>query len=514
MLNRSNRETKAEIGIRIMELSFTPPTLNLYAVLPVLIIMGWGLLVMVLDMLVKDGEKWPSRVSLLGLVIAGVVVAVQWSTGYVGTAFTPADGNPMIIADGYVHFLNMLFVITGILGILMAGAYLGTAEILERAEYYMLLLFSISGMMLMGMSNDLIMVFLALELLSIPLYILCGMARPNVQSEESAMKYFLLGAFSSAFLLFGIALLYGATGSTEMPVIQENFMNGGIIALTGMVMLLVGFAFKIAAVPFHMWTPDVYEGAPTSVTAFMAVGAKIGGFAALIRIFVGTLPAEAAEVWVPAIAVISALTMIVGNVMALTQNNVKRMLGYSSIAQAGYILMALAADPLSGTGVPAALYYMLAYLFTTLGAFAIIIMVENPAYDKVNLEDYKGLARQNVALAVTLSLFMFSLIGIPLTGGFVGKFFVFGTTIQAGLTWLAVIGVVTSVISAFYYLRLVVYMFMFEGDSSRQTFGRALTTTAVVAAVATLILGIVPTPWLDLAQQAVMMTTQTLIAGG
>ncbi|MCA9979541.1 MAG: NADH-quinone oxidoreductase subunit N, partial [Anaerolineales bacterium] len=265
---------------------------------------------------------------------------------------------------------------------------------------------------------------------------------------------------------------------------------------------------------FHMWTPDVYEGAPTSVTAFMAVGAKIGGFAALIRIFIGTLPPEAATVWVPVIAVMSALTMIIGNVMALTQTNVKRMLGYSSIAQAGYILMALAADPFTGNGVPAALYYMLAYLFTTLGAFAIIIMVENPAYAKVNLEDYKGLARQNTAVAVTLSLFMFSLIGIPLTGGFVGKFFVFGATIQAGLVWLAIIGVLTSVISAFYYLRLVVYMFMFEGDVARETMSRALTTTAVIAAVATLILGIVPTPWLNLAQQAIMLTTQTLIAGG
>ena len=499
-----------------MDLIFNPPSLNLYAVLPVLIIMGWGLLVMFLDMLIKTGDNWASRVSLVGLVMAGVVVVIQWRTGYVGTAFTPAgaEGLPMIVADGFVHFLNILFVLTGILGIMITNAYLGTAEILERAEYYMLILFSISGMMLMGMANDLIMVFLALELLSIPLYILCGMARPNVQSEESAIKYFLLGAFSSSFLLFGIALIYGATGSTAMPVIQENFMGGGLTAVAGLMMLLVGFAFKIAAVPFHMWTPDVYEGAPTSVTAFMAVGAKIGGFAALIRLFIGTLPPEAANIWVPAIAVISAITMIVGNVMALTQTNVKRMLGYSSIAQAGYILMALAADPFTGNGVPAALYYMLAYLFTTLGAFAIIIMVENPAYAKVNLEDYKGLARQNMGLAVTLSLFMFSLIGIPLTGGFMGKFFIFGSAIQAGLTWLAIIGVVTSVISAFYYLRVVVYMFMFEGSSERQTFGQALTTTAVVAAVATLILGLIPTPWLLMAQQAVMMTTQVIIAGG
>lgn len=499
-----------------MDLVFNPPNLNLYAVLPVLIVMGWGLLVMLLDLLFEEGENWASRVSLIGLLAAGVVVVIQGGTGYVGTAFTPAgpEGLPMIVADGYVHFLNMLFVLTGILGIMVANAYLGTADIVERAEYYMLILFSISGMMLMGMANDLIMVFVALELLSLPLYILCGMARPNLQSEESAIKYFLLGAFSSAFLLFGIALVYGATGSTAMPIIQANFMAGGITAVAGVMMVLSGFAFKVAAVPFHMWTPDVYEGAPTSVTAFMAVGAKIGGFAALIRFFIGTLPPEAANIWVPVIAVVSALSMIVGNVMALTQTNVKRMLGYSSIAQAGYILMALAADPFTGNGVPAALYYMLAYVFTILGAFAIIIMIENPAYAKVNLEDYKGLAQQNMALAVALSLFMFSLIGIPLTGGFVGKFFVFGATIQAGLTWLAIIGVVTSVVSAFYYLRVVVYMFMFEGTSERQTFGRALTTTAVVAAAATLILGIIPTPWLLMAQQAVMMTTQVMIAGG
>jgi NADH-quinone oxidoreductase subunit N len=497
-----------------MDLTFTPPSLNLYAILPVLIVMSWGLLLMFLDMLIKENITWPSRVSLVGLVLAGVVVAVQWGSGYTTNAFTPEGGHPMVVIDGYVHFLNMLFVLTGILAVMLANGYLCTAKINERAEYYMLILFSLSGMMLMGMSNDLIMVFLALELLSIPLYILCGMARPSLLSEESAIKYFLLGAFSSAFLLFGIALLYGATGSTALPVVQQNFVAGSLTAVVGMIMLLTGFAFKVSAVPFHMWTPDVYEGAPTSVTAFMAVGAKIGGFAALIRIFLGTLPADAAQIWVPALAVIAALTMIVGNVLALSQTNFKRMLGYSGIAQAGYILMAVVADPFTGTGVPAALYYMTAYLFTTLGAFAIIIMIEHPAYERVNLEDYKGLAQQNMPAALALSLFMFSLIGIPLTGGFMGKFFIFGATVQAGLTWLAIIGVITSVISAFYYLRPVVYMFMYEGESSRQTFSRGLTTTAVLAAIFTLILGIIPTPWMQLAQQATMLAPQLFIIAG
>jgi NADH-quinone oxidoreductase subunit N len=288
--------------------------------------------------------------------------------------------------------------------------------------------------------------------------------------------------------------------------------NAGALGLAGAAFLLVGFAFKVAAVPFHMWTPDVYEGAPTTVTAFMSVGAKVGGFAAMLRIFIEAMP-NISDVWVGPVAVIAAITMILGNVVALVQPNIKRMLAYSSIAHAGYIMMAVAAGIGSEDGVGAALFYMLAYLFTNLGAFAIVIAVEKQEGKGTMLDDYKGLAKQSPLLALIMAYFMLSLTGVPPTGGFSGKFFVFRAALEADLLWLAIVGVVTSVISGYFYLRVVYLMFMFEGDGRIVT-PRPLLTAIALTAVATLILGFFPGSWFEMARDAVLQGAQLLAAGG
>jgi NADH-quinone oxidoreductase subunit N len=481
----------------------------LLVVLPVLIVGGWGALLMVVDLFApEDNKGWAPWLTLVGLALAFVQTIGLW--GFNGGTFTPQNGQPMLVLDNFASFLNAIFLLTGFITVLISLNYLSQAG-LDRPEYYMLLLFSLSGMMLMGMANDLILVFLALELLSIPLYILSGFAWPRPDSEESAMKYFLLGAFSSSILVFGIALTYGATGSTALPAVLATIGDSGALGLAGVAFLLVGFAFKVAAVPFHMWTPDVYEGAPTTVTAFMSVGAKVGGFAAMLRVFVVALP-DVGDAWVGAVAVVAALTMILGNVVALAQPNIKRMLAYSSIAHAGYIMIAVAASVGSPDGVSAALFYMFAYLFTNLGAFAVVIAVERTEGKGVLLEDYKGLGRRAPLLALAMAYFMLSLTGVPPTGGFSGKLFVFRAAIEANLVWLAVIGVVTSVISGYFYLRVVYLMYMYEGEGA-VTNRPALNTAVALTVLATVLLGILPGPWFDITREAALRGAQ-LLAGG
>lgn len=491
---------------------FQSPDINLLLVLPVLIVAGWAMVLMVVDLLLPDDKKkWVAWLTVVGLVLALIQTVGLW--GYEGGTFTAADRHPMILSDNYSVFLNVIFLLTGFITVLISVNYLGKANI-ERGEYYYLMLFSISGMMLMAQANDLILVFLALELLSIPLYVLSGFARPRLDSEESALKYFLLGAFSSGFLVFGIALVYGVTGSTSLPVVLNNIDSGGALGLAGAALLLVGFAFKVAVVPFHMWTPDVYQGAPTAVTAFMSVGAKVGGFAAMIRVFIYALP-DLSDTWVPAVAVIAALTMIVGNFVALAQFNVKRMLAYSSIAHAGYILIGVAAGIRSETGVSAALFYMLAYLFTNLGAFAVVVAVERKEGEGVMLDDYKGLAKRSPMLALALAYFMLSLTGVPPSGGFSGKFFLFQAALDADLLWLAIVGVVTSVVSGYFYLRIVYLSFMFdhEGEPAPVSNWPALNTAVALTLIVTFILGVLPGAWFDIAREAVFASVQTLAGG-
>jgi NADH-quinone oxidoreductase subunit N len=466
---------------------------------------------MIVDLVIpKDKKSWLAWLSLVGILLAFIQTVGLW--GYNGGTFIPEGGSPMVVVDNYGTFLNAIFLLTAFLTVLISVNYLRKAN-LDRGEYYYLLLFSICGMMLMGMANDLILIFLALELLSIPLYVLSGFARPRVDSEESAMKYFLLGAFASGFFVFGIAMIYGATGTTSLPVVVERIGIGGELGLAGAVLILVGLSFKVAAVPFHMWTPDVYEGAPTSVTAFMSVGAKVAGFAALMRIFLYALP-EISDAWVPALATIAALTLLVGNVVALAQHNIKRMLAYSSIAHAGFIMIGVVASGASGesTGVSAALFYMMAYLFTNLGVFAVVLVVERQDGQGVMLADYKGLARRRPLLAMVFAYFMLSLTGIPPSGGFSAKFSVFGAAVDSGLVWLAIVGVITSVVSGYFYLRPVFYAFMYDGEGE-VTVNPASTVALAVAAAATLILGIFPGPLFELAREAVF-SSSVFLAGG
>ncbi|MCB9420848.1 MAG: NADH-quinone oxidoreductase subunit N [Ardenticatenaceae bacterium] len=495
-------------------MAFQVPSLNILLIAPVVIVAGWGMLLMLIEMFISDEQQkqwldWAPWLTLVGLAVALVQTLGMWDLN--GGTFMPVGGEPMIVVDNFATFLNVIFILTGMMTVLVSVNYMRRTG-LERAEFYMLVLFSTSGMMLMGMANDLILVFLALELLSIPLYIMSGLAWPRTDSEESAMKYFLLGAFSSGFLVFGIALTYGATGSTQLPVVLAGIASGGSLALAGAAFLLVGFAFKVAAVPFHMWTPDVYQGAPTSVTAFMSVGAKVGGFAAMLRVFVTALP-QIGDTWVTAVAALSALTLIVGNFVALAQPNIKRMLAYSSIAHAGYIMIAVASSTATPDGVSSALFYMFAYLFTTMGAFAVVIAVERKTNEGVTLDDYKGLAKRSPLLALAMAYFMLSLTGVPPTGGFSGKFFVFRAAIEANLVWLAIIGVITSVVSGYYYLRVVYMMYMMDGEGEVQD-GWGLNGTAVaIAVLATLILGFLPGTWFDIVRQAALHGVQVLAGG-
>jgi NADH-quinone oxidoreductase subunit N len=492
-------------------MDFQAPVVNFPVILPVVIPALFALALLFADLwLPEERKELLGWLALAGIVPALLLTLTQWNRP--STAFISADGTTMVLLDNFAVFLNVIYLLTALLAILISLEYVQRARF-GRSEYYALMLFSVSGMMLMGMANDLILVFLALELLSIPLYILSGFDQNSRESEESALKYFLLGAFASGFLVFGIALMYGAVGTTNLAGIVAGFGSSGPLGMAAVAMLLVGFGFKVGAVPFHMWTPDVYEGAPTTVTAFMSVGAKVAGFAALMRLFIGTIGGWG-EQWIMAVALLSAITMIVGNVAAVAQQNIKRMLAYSGIAHAGYILMAVAAAARNPQGVSAALFYMFAYLFTNLGAFAIVVAMERQEgkYGLL-LDDYKGLAKRHFGLALVLAYFMLSLIGIPLTGGFTGKFYIFRTAVEANLVWLVVIGALTSVVSAYYYMRVVFYSFMYDGPGDVQPLPGALRVALGASLVATVLLGFFPTPWYELARQAVFSVV-TAVAGG
>ncbi len=463
------------------------PNLNFPVVLPLTFLTVWACALLLVDLFVKRKGITAFLASLglaltLGLTIAQIGLA---STGF----------NSMVILDGFSIFLNSLLLISGLLGVALAYGYLRRMGI-ERGEYYTLLLFSITGMMLMAQAGDLIIVFLALEMLSIPLYVLSAFARPQATSEEAGLKYFLLGAFSTGFVVYGIALVFGATGTTALGKIVAAAGSGDtntLLLTIGAGLILVGLGFKVAAVPFHMWTPDVYQGAPSAVTAFMAAGAKIAGFAALLRVFTMAFPSLAADL-TPILAVVSALTMIVGNVIAIAQSNIKRLLAYSSIAHAGYILMAFVPygqKSVVATSVAAGLFYLVAYAITNFGAWAVVIALEKAEGKGLELNDYAGLARKYPALAAAMAIFMLSLTGVPPTLGFVGKFYLFRAAIQGQFYLLAVIGVLTSLISAYYYLRVVVIMYMRDGEPEtvREPW---LNLTWVAMAIVTVVASLIP----------------------
>jgi NADH-quinone oxidoreductase subunit N len=392
---------------------------------------------------------------------------------------------------------------------------------MEESEFYGLVLFAVAGMMLMASAADLIVMFVALETFSIALYVLVGFRRGAVTSQEAAMKYFLLGAFSSAFFLLGIAFVYGAVGSTNLygrlggpgsaPGIVEFLQTtpasdlGLLVLASGL--LIVGLGFKIAAVPFHMWTPDAYQGAPSPVTGFMAAGSKIAGFAALIRLFDATLFSLRAD-WRPLVIGIAIVTMVVGSVLAVVQEDVKRLLAYSSIAHAGFVLTGVIAA--SDDGVSGALFYLATYGITVLGAFAVVSVLAGRDEGRVKLIDYKGLFYRRPLLAGALTLFLLALAGVPITSGFVGKLVVFGAAIDAGYWWLVVVGAVASAIAAFFYLRVIVIMYMQEPDEDAQFAAPEPGAGAVIAlaAAATIVFGLFWGPLIDLAEEA------TFVAGG
>lgn len=472
---------------------------DLYPLLPLLIVIGWACVLLLLDLFIPKDRKGITAF-LAGLGLVAGLIATFLRFGENGVSFSG-----MIVEDGFSIFLQFIFLATGLAGITLAYDYIKRREI-QRGEYYTLLLFTVGGMMLMAMAGDLVIVFLAIELLSIPLYVLSGFARPQEESEEAAMKYFLLGAFASSFIVYGIALVYGATQTTQLGeivvAIQSASANSQLLVI-GAGLILVGLGFKVAAVPFHMWTPDVYQGAPTSTTAFMSVGAKAAGFAALLRVFIAAFPGLA-ESWSLLVMIIAALTMTWGNVAAIAQPNIKRMLAYSSIAHAGYILMILpaAADSqIAPDAVSAALFYILAYAVSNLGAWGVVLALEKKEGGGLNLEDYAGLGTKNPGLALAMTIFMFSLTGIPPTAGFMGKFYIFRAVVDADLIWLAIVGVVTSLISAYYYLRIIVIMYMRPGEPETRS-ETWLETTVLVAGLLTVLLGILPGPLLALADQA------------
>jgi NADH-quinone oxidoreductase subunit N len=461
----------------------------------------------------KDITAW--------LAVIGVLVALVISIFAFGVQTQSFSG--MFLADSFTALLNGIVLITTFVSILAAYDYLKRTK-MERGEFYPLLLLSASGAMFMGAAGDLVVIFVALELLSIPLYIMAAFRHNDAKGEEGAMKYFLLGAFATGFLVYGIALVYGATGTTNLHDIFTHFGSGQastLLLVMGAGLLIVGLGFKVAAVPFHMWTPDVYQGAPTPVTAFMSVAAKVGGFGALLRVVTIAIPTlvlsttklDAGQTalihttWQDTITIIAGLTMILGNFVAISQTNIKRLLAYSSIAHAGYILMAVAAAGtfnatnaagkisvslnLANYAVQGALFYLLAYAFTNLGAFAVAIAVERDDATGSNLDDFAGLSKRQPMLAVAMTIFMLSLTGIPLTAGFIGKWYIFFSAVSSDLSGLALVGVLTSVVSAYYYLRIVVKIWLEPGESDARL-PLPLSSAVALCAVATVLLGILP----------------------
>jgi len=492
------------------------PSFDLLIVAPEIAVLLTALLVMVVDMFLPQAQK--PRLAWLSLV--GVVAAA-------GLAYYIWDGtNPalqdMLAADGYALFFQLAILAAAGLALLFSFDYVRRIG-LPQGEYYALLLLATAGMMLMAAAINLMTIFVALEILSLALYALVGLDRSRLRSGEAALKYFLLGALASGFLLYGMALVYGQAGTMSLAGVREVVGQAAPAAgsegllLVGLGLMIVGFGFKVALVPFQMWTPDVYEGAPTSVTAFMSVGAKAAGFAALGRVALYAFGARQDD-WVWVLAILAAVTMTLGNLAALRQASLKRMLAYSSIAHAGYILVGVAAGNALGTS--GVLFYLLAYAFMNVGAFALIIAAAHfpPASpDSVAeglergeaLKDLAGLASHKPGLALAMALFMLSLAGMPPLAGFMGKLYVFGAAVQAGLVWLAIVGVLNSVVSAYYYLRVVVYMYMRPGpvpkvDSTPapHLVSPALQVGLALAAAVVVVLGLWPGPVLELARIA------------
>jgi NADH-quinone oxidoreductase subunit N len=468
------------------------------AVIPMVCVWFGGILAMLAEAFRSPDEPMPMEGIAIGsLATAGVTAALLW------------DRHPqsfgVVTGDNFGLFVTLVLVIVGILTVALSSQVVRRDGI-SRGEYYSLTLFAIGGMMLMATATDLLVIFIALEILSLAVYILTGIRRESKAGTEAAFKYFLLGAFSSAFFLYGIAFTYGISGSTRLDqiVLVMSTVAGGEELLTyiALGLLLVGFAFKVSAVPFHMWTPDAYEGAPAVVTAFMSAGVKAAAFAAFVRVFMSAFSGLQPQ-WEPVIWMLSAASMILGVVAGVVQRNVRRMLAYSSVAHAGYLLMAMAAGNDVGKG--AVLFYLLTYALTSVGAFGVTALVSTRERTNDLLSDYAGLSRRQPLLAFLMTVFLLSLGGFPPTAGFIGKWYLFSAAVSAGSYALAIIGVLTSVISVFFYLRVVVMMYMSEETSTAPVTQPSAASVFALAIplIATFYLGILPTRLLDLAAKSI-----------
>jgi len=500
------------------------PSIDYTSLAPMLIVFGAALVSVLVEAFVRREARRPVQ---LALVFASLVAALVTLVGLAGTRTIVAEG--AVAIDGPALFLQGSVLVLSLVGALLiaersvdpagdafaprASALPGSRD--ERAfteagwlqtEVWPLFLFSVGGMLLFPASNDLLTMFVALEVLSLPLYLLAGMARRRrLLSQEAALKYFLLGSFSSAFFLFGTALLYGFSGTFSLGGIADslgaNAGNNGLL-LAGIAMLSVGLLFKVAAVPFHQWTPDVYQGAPTPVTAFMATCVKVAAFGALLRVMYVALGGARWD-WQPVLWVVAIITMLVGVVVAIAQTDIKRMLAYSSIAHAGFIMIGVIA--VSEAGIASTMFYLLAYGFTTLGAFAVVSLVRDSSGEATHLSQWAGLGKRAPLLAGIFAFFLLAFAGIPLTSGFTGKFAVFSAAIAGGATPVVIVAVIASVISAFFYARIIVLMFFAEPaeEGTRVVLPSAFTSLALAIGVAvTVVLGVLPQPLLDLAQQA------------
>jgi NADH-quinone oxidoreductase subunit N len=469
-------------------------------ILPEVTITVFGLIVLLADVFRKDkgGSKVPGILTLVGSATAFYYATYLW--GIRADLFSG-----LYVIDNFGTFFKLLFLAILFLVSVVSLSYT-TREEIDFGEYYSLLIFGALGMMVMVSSNNFITIFIGLEVMSLSIYILCGLMRDRLASVESSLKYFLLGSFATGFFLYGVALIYGSTGSIDIRAVKAAAMARSLASnplfITGMALLIVGFGFKTASAPFHMWTPDVYEGAPTSVTIFMATGVKAAAFAAFLRVFYTAFYPLFSD-WSSVMWIIAVLTMSVGNIVALVQNNVKRLLAYSSIAHAGYILIAfVTGDKVLSASV---LYYLLVYTFMNLGAFTVIIMLGRKEEENEDIDSYAGLATRHPFLALCMTIFLLSLTGIPPLAGFAGKFYILSDAIKGGYYWLAVIGVINSAVAAYYYLRVLMYMYFKEPvkEIGAVSMSAAYTLPVLISVAAIIYMGIFPRCWLMIAQKAV-----------
>lgn len=474
--------------------------INFLVVSPVIALAVTGFIVVALGLFVpRISRNVLVLLALAGLGLAAFFTVRLWN-GF-GTAF-----GGMITTDNFALTFNCIFLIGAGLSLLLSFNEYENGYLLY-AEFFAVLLFATVGMFIMASTTNLLMLFLGLETLSISLYVLAGIKRNEIRSLEAAFKYFLLGAFASGFLLYGIAFLYGASGTTDLRLIARLLFSGEApvnepLLVVGGLLVLVGLGFKVSVFPFHMWAPDVYQGAPTPITAFMSTGSKAAGFAAILRVLFSTANGTAPD-WISVFWVVSVLTMFIGNITALLQTNIKRMLAYSSIAHAGYILVGVVAW--SAMGKASVIFYLLSYTFMNVGAFGVLAYLGRKDREYVELNDLKGLGYQRPFVAIVMAIFMFSLAGLPPTAGFFGKFYLFSAAVKAGHVPLVVLGVINSMISLYYYLGVVVVMFMKEStvDLKLSRTLPAVATSLVIAALGTLGLGIFPSYWIDMFEYVV-----------